>query len=88
MSGQPITISVLGGSVTACHGAGDDPMSARCWPSRLFDWWNKVFPHPANELTNGAERKTDSAYFAYCAVHHLPDNSDLIILEFDASDPK
>jgi len=39
-------------------------------------------------MTNGAERKSDSAYFAYCSMHHLPDKTDLIILEFDAADPK
>jgi hypothetical protein len=103
MAGMPITVSVLGGSgmsrvslvceeclstVSACHGAGDDPISPRCYPSRFFEWWNSVFPHPASELTNGAERRTDSAYFAYCSTHHLPDQTDLVILEFDASDPK
>jgi hypothetical protein len=75
-------------TVSACHGAGDDPISSRCYPSRFFEWWNSVFPHPASELTNGAERRTDSAYFAYCSTHHLPDQTDLVILEFDASDPK
>ncbi|BEJ08278.1 hypothetical protein CcaverHIS641_0503630 [Cutaneotrichosporon cavernicola] len=87
MTGQPVTISVLGGSITACHGAGDDPVSPRCWPSRFFEWWNTVFPHPYNQLYNGAARLTDSAYFAYCSKHHMPDRADLVILEFDASDP-
>ncbi|ORY28979.1 capsular associated protein [Naematelia encephala] len=87
MAGQPITISVLGGSVSACHGAGDDPVASRCYPARFFEWWNSVFPHPDSELTNGAARRTDSAYFAYCSTHHLPDHTDLVILEFDASDP-
>ncbi|WVQ97351.1 hypothetical protein IAU59_004462 [Kwoniella sp. CBS 9459] len=87
MAGLPVTISVLGGSVSACHGAGDDPVSARCYPARFFEWWNSVFPHPNSELTNGAARRTDSAYFAYCSMHHLPDQTDLVILEFDASDP-
>lgn len=40
-----------------------------------------------SELTNGAARKSDSAYFAYCSQHHLPDDTDLVILEFDADDP-
>lgn len=87
MSGHPVTISVLGGSISACHGAGDDPLSPRCWPSKFFEWWNSVFPHQLSELTNGAARRTDSAYFAYCSTHHLPDETDLVILEFDASDP-
>ncbi|TXT11313.1 uncharacterized protein COLE_01723 [Cutaneotrichosporon oleaginosum] len=87
MKGLPVTISVLGGSVTACHGAGDDPIAPECYPARLFNWWNSVFPHPANELTNGAVKRTDSAYYAYCSRHHLPDQTDLVILEFDTSDP-
>ncbi|CAK9781302.1 hypothetical protein CC85DRAFT_286107 [Cutaneotrichosporon oleaginosum] len=87
MTGQPVTVSVLGGSITACHGAGDDPVSPRCWPSKFFEWWNGVFPHPLSQLYNGAARLTDSAYFAYCSKHHMPDHADLVILEFDASDP-
>lgn len=75
-------------SVSACHGAGDDPISARCYPSKFFSWWNEFFPHPASELTNGAARNADSSYFAFCSEHHLPDKTDLVILEFDAADPK
>ncbi|EJD01844.1 Cap64 protein [Fomitiporia mediterranea MF3/22] len=87
LSGLPVTISILGGSVSACHGAGDDPISPRCYPSRFFQWWNEVFPHPASELTNGAQRRTDSAYFSFCSAHHLPDVTDLVILDFDVDDP-
>ncbi|WWC65441.1 uncharacterized protein I303_108059 [Kwoniella dejecticola CBS 10117] len=87
MSGSSITLSVLGGSVSACTGAGDDPVNEKCYPHKFFDWWNTVFPHPANELTNGATKKTDSAYYAYCNSHHLPDKTDMVILEFDAADP-
>ncbi|KAH8112798.1 Cap64 protein [Phellopilus nigrolimitatus] len=87
LSGLPVTISVLGGSVSACHGAGDDPISSTCYPSRFFRWWNTVFPHPASELTNGAMRRTNSAYFSFCNEHHLPDVTDLVILEFDVDDP-
>lgn len=75
-------------TVSACHGAGDDPIAPKCYPSRFFQWWNSVFPHPASELTNGAMRRTDSAYFSFCNSHHLPDNTDLVILDFDVDDPK
>lgn len=87
LSGLPVTISVLGGSISACHGAGEDPIAPTCYPTRFFNWWNSVFPHPASELTNGALRRTDSAYFAFCSAHHLPDRTDLVILDFDAADP-
>ncbi|PFH45341.1 hypothetical protein AMATHDRAFT_71805 [Amanita thiersii Skay4041] len=86
LAGQPITISVIGGSISACHGAGDDPVSSRCYPSRFFQWWNTVFPHPASELTNGAMRRTNSGYFGFCSAHHIPDHTDLIIIELDTED--
>ncbi|KAG1792031.1 uncharacterized protein HD556DRAFT_1482844 [Suillus plorans] len=84
--GQPVTISVLGGSISACHAAGDDPLSSTCYPSRFFQWWSSVFPHPASELTNGAMRRTNSGYFGFCSSHHIPENTDLVILEFDVDD--
>ncbi|KAI0033010.1 hypothetical protein K488DRAFT_78133 [Vararia minispora EC-137] len=84
--GQPVTISVIGGSVSACHGAGDDPISTDCYPHKFFDWWNTIFPHPASELTNGAMRRTNSEYFSFCNAHHLPDYTDLVIIELDTDD--
>ncbi|OCH90489.1 hypothetical protein OBBRIDRAFT_730676 [Obba rivulosa] len=86
LAGLPVTISVIGGSVSACHGAGDDPLSPQCYPSRFFNWWNGVFPHPASELTNGAMRRTNSAYFSFCNAHHIPDITDLVIVELDVDD--
>ncbi|TFL07432.1 Cap64 protein [Pterulicium gracile] len=86
MAGQPVTISVIGGSVSTCHGAGDDPISPTCYPALFFNWWNTIFPHPATELTNGALRRTNSAYFGYCSAHHVPDVTDLIIIELDVDD--
>ena len=32
-------------------------------------------------------RKTDSGYFGYCNSHHLPDITDLVIVELDTEDP-
>jgi hypothetical protein len=72
--------------VSSCHGAGDDPIAPDCYPSRFFHWWNSFFPHPASELTNGAIRKTNSEYFAFCSAHHLPDYTDLVIIELDSDD--
>ncbi|KAK2463361.1 hypothetical protein APHAL10511_004672 [Amanita phalloides] len=86
LGGFPITISVIGGSISACHGSGDDPVSPKCYPSRFFQWWNTVFPHPASELTNGAMRRTDSRYFGFCSAHHMPDHTDLVIVELDTDD--
>ncbi|KAG5353189.1 hypothetical protein C0989_009566 [Termitomyces sp. Mn162] len=73
-------------TVSACHGAGDDPVAPACYPARFFEWWNSVFPHPATELTNGAMRRTNSGYFGYCSAHHIPDLTDLVIIELDGDD--
>lgn len=61
MAGLPVTIGVLGGSVSSCHGLDatqahplGNPVGPNCYPHRIFSWLNDVFPHPANELTNGA----------------------------------
>ncbi|KAL4269320.1 Cap64p [Pleurotus pulmonarius] len=86
LSGQPVTISVIGGSISACHGAGDDPISPKCYPTLFFNWWNSIFPHPATELTNGAVRRTNSHYFGYCHAQHIPDVTDLVIIELDTDD--
>ena len=83
LSTHPRTQHTNDYAVSACHGAGDDPISPTCYPSRFFQQWNTVFPHPATELTNGALRRTHSGYFGYCNSHHLPDQTDLVIIELD-----
>ena len=45
-----------------------------------------MFPHPASELTNGAMRRTTSDYYSFCSSHHIPDVTDLIIIELDTDD--
>jgi hypothetical protein len=32
-------------------------------------------------------RRTTSAYFGFCNSHHVPDVTDLVVLEFDVDDP-
>ena len=73
-------------AVSACHGAGDDPISPTCYPSCFFQWWNTVFPHRATELTNGALRRTKSGYFGYCNSLHFPDQTGLVSIELDTED--
>lgn len=51
--------SCHGLDATTAHPLGN-PIGPNCYPHRLFAWLNDVFPHPANELTNGAcERVLD-----------------------------
>ncbi|POW13995.1 hypothetical protein PSTT_03349 [Puccinia striiformis] len=95
MAGLPITIGILGGSISSCHGLDataahplGNPIGPNCYPHRIFTWLNDVFPHPANELTNGALRRTGTAYYGFCSAMHLPDRVDLVIVEFDTEDPQ
>jgi hypothetical protein len=83
---QPTVPHLPPPSVSACHGAGNDPISPTCYPSLFFSWWNSIFPHPDSHLTNGALRLSSSKYFAFCNMHHLPDATDLVVLELDVDD--
>lgn len=65
-------VGVLGGSVSSCHGLDattahplGNPIGPNCYPHRVFAWLNDVFPHPANELTNGACEFKLSSTFSY-----------------------
>ena len=33
-------------------------------------------------------RRTSSAYFSFCNAHHIPDLTDLVIIELDVDDAK
>ena len=33
-------------------------------------------------------RRTNSAYFGFCHGHHIPDVTDLVIVELDVADAK
>lgn len=79
MAGLPITIGVLGGSVSSCHGLDatqahplGNPTGPNCYPHRVFSWLNDVFPHPANELTNGARQSASFLLLGRrirCGIH-------------------
>lgn len=76
--------------VSSCHGLEGstelpfgNPLSENGYPHRLYDFWTETFPSGSHELINGAARRTDASYFAYCSSQHLPDNVDMIIVELD-----
>lgn len=79
MAGLPITIGVLGGSVSSCHGLDTtqahplgNPIGPNCYPHRVFSWLNDVFPHPANELTNGAREFSYLSHITDCITNNVP----------------
>ena len=56
------------------------------WGSRLFHWIQMTFPNPNHVLMNKAVPAVTSAYIAPCVLNMVPENTDLIIMEFTFND--
>ncbi|WWD16677.1 hypothetical protein CI109_101107 [Kwoniella shandongensis] len=52
----------------------------------IFDWLNEQFPHPDNRFVNGAQGGVGAGYFGWCFKEHIPEDSDLILLELGIND--
>ncbi|KAK8861417.1 hypothetical protein IAR55_002236 [Kwoniella newhampshirensis] len=52
----------------------------------IFDWLNENFPHPENRFVNGAQGGVGAGYFGWCFKEHIPEDSDLILLELGIND--
>lgn len=84
INGNKIKIGVLGGSISTGHTL-ENPL-VETYHSNLFYWWNETFPHNDNEIVNGALPATGSSYFTYCYNKHLPNDLDIIFIEFSIND--
>ncbi|CAE6469557.1 unnamed protein product [Rhizoctonia solani] len=82
--GNPINIGVLGGSVTAGHGV----LHPEYWTDIFFDWWNTTFPHEKNVFVNGAVPATTTEYYSVCALEHIDEEVDLVIIEMAINDQR
>ncbi|CEL58276.1 hypothetical protein RSOLAG1IB_03022 [Rhizoctonia solani AG-1 IB] len=82
--GHPINIGVLGGSVTAGHGV----LHPEYWTDMFFDWWNTTFPHEKNIFINGAVPATTTEYYSVCALEHIDEDVDLVIIEMAINDQR
>lgn len=83
-AGLPIRMAFLGGSITQGHGSSE--YGKTDFVTTVFDWIRKAFPHPDHQLTNGAVAGVGSLYFALCSEWHMPENPDLVVLEFNIND--
>ncbi|ORY23426.1 hypothetical protein BCR39DRAFT_549216 [Naematelia encephala] len=52
----------------------------------VFDWLNATFPHPENRLVNGAQGGVGAGYFGWCFKEHIPEDSDLVLVELGIND--
>jgi lysophospholipase L1-like esterase len=83
-NGAPVTIAVIGGSITVGGGASS---SNRGYASLLQDWWNGTFPASTATLVNAGIGGTRSDYGSLRARRDvLSYNPDLVVVEFAVND--
>jgi len=61
--GERLVLSLLGGSVSACHGVDHDSMGRACYSRRVLDWFDEQFPvADGHVFENGAIGGMDSRW--------------------------
>ncbi|GMK54500.1 hypothetical protein CspeluHIS016_0110860 [Cutaneotrichosporon spelunceum] len=100
-AGKPVRLGVIGGSNSAGQGVWADNQMAYSQLNmhvRLFNYLDRRFPQPGgkvmthtgaadeNSLVNGALGGRGTEYFAMCSELHLPEDIDLVVLEFAVND--
>lgn len=81
LSGQPVSIVIVGGSVAAGQGA----VHGNSFATRFYRWVQQAFPHPDHRLHNAGIGGTNSMTFAAC-IGVLVADADLAIVEFTMND--
>lgn len=82
---KKLTVSVLGASISAGIGAEDAP----AWVDRLEQYLKDSYGKVAGvnvTVNNGAVPGTTSAYMAACVNLHVPQDADIVIIEYSAND--
>ncbi|XP_066917739.1 uncharacterized protein [Clytia hemisphaerica] len=90
ITGHDITLSVVGGSISAGGGLYKDRGSIEgLYYKGVVDWWNQwIFPVTGSKMkvNNAAIGSIGTDYFSYCVKNHLKKNVDLVIWELSAND--
>ena len=86
--GQPVTVAVMGGSITQGAKASKTEFQ---YGSRVADWWRRTFPETKITFVNAGIGATGSNYGALRARRDLLSrNPDFVVVEYavnDAGDP-
>eukprot|EP00798_Chlamydomonas_sp_ICE-L_P013622 gene13622-19500_t len=83
LRGENLTLTFLGGSITAGEGAMDG--------HSYVGWAAQLLHHllgPRFKLHNGAVPGTLSHYMSACHNVHVPASSDIVFVEYSINDPK
>ena len=81
--GPPISVGVVGGSVSVGHGARSN---REAWSGLMFDAIAARFPNPRHRYLNGAVGASGSSYFEACVDWHVPVDADIVFLEHAVND--
>ncbi|WOO81154.1 uncharacterized protein LOC62_03G004686 [Vanrija pseudolonga] len=82
LRGEKVTVTTIGGSVTKGHGVDDGEK----WIKRLEEWLRDFYPGVDLDVHNGAQPATGSDYFSFCFPLHIPEETDLVIIELAIND--
>ncbi|KAL4424189.1 hypothetical protein ABPG75_001490 [Micractinium tetrahymenae] len=91
LSGQPLSVTALGGSVTSGNGAyarrpEDQPLSVG-YVKRFEQFLQAVSPEAGHVVKNSALSGVTSGVYSVCANDMVQRDADLVILEFGMNDP-
>ncbi len=82
--GEPITLGVIGGSITEGAFASTAKNS---YPGRVLDWWRTQFPRSEIRMVNAGAGGTGSMYGALRVANDLlASQPDFVIVEFAVND--
>ncbi len=84
-SGKPVTVAVIGGSITQGARASS---REKTYGSVIAQWWRKTFPKTKVELVNAGIGATGSNYGALRAQRDLLSRQpDFVVIEYSVNDP-
>ena len=90
LKGSDITLSVVGGSISAGGGLyKDEGNIGGLYYKGVVDWWNKVItPLTGSEMkvNNIAIGSIGTDYFSYCLRSHISNDSNIVIWELSGND--
>eukprot|EP00794_Sanderia_malayensis_P007039 gene7039-7828_t len=90
LKGEDITVSVVGGSISAGGGLyKDEENIAGLYYKGLVDWWNRaITPLTGSEMkvNNIAIGSIGTDYFSYCLGSHISNDTNIILWELSGND--
>lgn len=87
ITGQPVSVAVVGGSISAgaTYTTLRGSKASWLWHRLFFDWVNASFPHRDNSHFNGALPASTPGYVESCVTLHVPLAADLVFVEYAAN---